>query len=56
MPGQAAMANADEAVPVISGRAAKMTKLETLCTSSDAAPPELRTDSEAPTLLSPGYR
>lgn len=35
-----AMANADEAVPATSVRAEKMTKLETICTSSDAAPPK----------------
>lgn len=36
-PRQDAMASAEEAVPVISGRAEKMTKLETVCMGSDAA-------------------
>lgn len=35
-----AMANADEAVPAMNARAEKMTKLATICTSSDAAPPK----------------
>lgn len=37
MSRQDAMANADEAVPAIGGRAEEMTKLETIGMSSDAA-------------------
>lgn len=54
------MANADEAVPAIGGRAEEMTKLETIGMSSDAARHQklhlLRADRSPPTLLSPGYR
>jgi hypothetical protein len=58
MPRQDAMANADEAVPAIGGRAEKMTKLETICTSSDAARHQklhlLRAGKRSPHLLSLG--